>query len=153
MRAEDYMLQYRRCRVEIERCRERIQILSDNCQRVTSSWQEDKVQSSHLPDKLGELIARISDLEEDLMIQVSEAIDLMNQIEGVINLIPDPDYQRVLHKRYIACKTYEQIANDMIISERWAWELNQRALREVDKLINGYQPAELNIISDNEVNN
>lgn len=135
MNAEEYMMQYKKCRLRIERLQEQIDVLDTDCQHITSSWEGERVQSSHPPDKLGHLVARMSDLKEQMLIEVKEAFELMASIEHVIDQIDNVNYQTVLHKRYIACKKWETIGQEMHYEPRWAWELNERALREVEKLI------------------
>ena len=75
-------------------------------------------------------------IEEKLIEEVGDAATLMVDIEEVISRIDNVNYQTVLHKRYIACKKWETIGAEMHYEPRWAWELNERALIEVAKLIN-----------------
>lgn len=136
MNAEEYMMQYIKCRQKIERLSDDIAILEADSQHVTASWEGDRVQASHSPDRLGQMVAKISDMREELITSIGNAVELMNEIEAVIEQVEDVTYQTVLHKRYIACKKWEVIGEEMHYDPRWAWELNQRALAEVDKIIN-----------------
>lgn len=136
MRADTYMRKYHMCRLRIQRYREQIAELKDMSQRITPVWSSDKVQSTPHPDKMGALVARMADIEASLISEIRDALDAMNEIEGVIDRIGEVELQAVLHKRYIAMKTYERIAEEMYYSPRWVWELNQRALKEVERIIN-----------------
>lgn len=137
MTAEEYMKQYRKCRLQIKRYQDEIQELEDLAGHITSNWSSDKVQSSHPPDKLGAIVARISDLKEEQLLKIGEASEVISDILDVIDQVSDPTYQTVLSKRYVACLTWEVIGERMDYDPRWAWELNNRALREVEALING----------------
>lgn len=135
MNAEKYMRQYQECRKRISRLEERIQILDDLMSHITPEMNSDRVQSSHPPDKLGELVARKSDLMNEIAGEISTALDLMNEIEDVINRVEPVGYQIILQKRYIKCETWEQIAREVCYDPSWVWELHRRALKEVEKLI------------------
>ena len=135
MTAEEYMKQYRKCRLQILRYKEALQELEDLAGHITSNWSSDKVQSSHPPDKLGAIVARISDLEEKQLLKVAEASEVIDSISDVIDQVSDPIYQMVLSKRYVACLTWETIGAKMHYDPRWVWELNRRALREVERII------------------
>lgn len=135
MNAEKYMRQYQECRKRISRLEERIQILDDLMSHITPEMNSDRVQSSHPPDKLGELVARKSDLMNEIAGEISTALDLMNEIEDVINRVEPVGYQIILQKRYIRCETWEHIAEDLCYSPQWICILHRRALKEVEKLI------------------
>lgn len=137
MTAEEYMKQYRRCRLQIKRYQGEIQELEDLAGHITSNWSSDKVQSSHPPDKLGAIVARISDLKDEQLAKIGEAAEVIDEILQVIDKVSDPTYQTVLSKRYVACLTWEAIGAHMDYDPRWVWELNLRALKEVEVIING----------------
>ena len=135
MTAEEYMKQYRRCRLQIKRYQDEIQELEDLAGHITSNWSSDKVQSSHPPDKLGAIVARISDLKDEQLGKIAEASEVISDILQVIDRVSDPTYQTVLSKRYVACLTWEAIGAHMDYDPRWVWELNLRALKEVEVII------------------
>ena len=135
MNAEEYMKQYQECRKRIARLEDKIQSITDLMSHVTPEMSSDRVQSSHPPDKLGELVARKSDLIDDVMAEITNAFTLMNEIECVIEQVSPAEYQLVLQKRYIGCKTWETIGREMHYDGRWVWELNRRALKVVETII------------------
>ena len=135
MNAEKYLKQYQECRKRIARLEEKIQILDDLASHITPEMSSDRVQSSHPPDKLGEIVAKKSDLINEVMAEISDALTLLNEIEQVINSVEPVGYQLILQKRYIACETWERIAEELCYSPQWICVLHRRALKEVEKLI------------------
>lgn len=138
MRAKQYLQQYRRCKKRLRRLQEQIAELNDLVDGLSAPQVDgDRVQSSHDPDRMGEVIARKSDLEEELMVEIGNTLDMLNEIEATINAIKNVDYQTLLQKRYIRLETWEVIAEDMHYTSRWLFTMHGRALIEVEKLING----------------
>ena len=135
MNAEEYMKQYQKCCRRIARYEDEIQSINDLVSHITPEMSSDRVQSSHPPDKLGELVARKSDLMDEAEAEIRNAFNLMEEIEGVIEQVSPAEYQLVLQKRYIGCKTWETIGHEMHYAPQWAWELNRRALKVVETII------------------
>lgn len=104
----------------------------------TSSWpSSDRVQSSHDPDKIGALTARVSDKEAELMLLIDDAAESMAEIIDVIDAVEGADVQTVLEKKYIRDEKFAIIAEEMDFSERWIHELHDRGLRQVDRILDG----------------
>lgn len=96
---------------------------------------EERVQTSHDPDKIGAMIAQIADLEADLMLAKADALEIMVEVDSVINKVSDPLYQLLLHDRYIRLHTWAVIAKDMHYSYTGILAVHKRALAEIEKLI------------------
>ena len=135
MSALEFLKQYRVCMVRIRKLEGQIQELDDLMSHITPEMSSDRVQSSHPPDKLGQLVAKKVDLVTQLMGEIDEAIEVMNEIEEVINKVEPVGYQMILQKKYIEGKTWEQVAREVCYSSQWIWILHRRALAEVDKIL------------------
>ena len=151
------MMQYKQCRAEIARLDELIQEQDDLCSGLSSpQLDSERVQSSHNPDRMGEVIAKKSDLQDRRMDEVMAAIDTMNQITDIINAIGNVDHQRLLWIRYIEkyrnpndpefgsmtederaarMTPWEVIADEMHYSSRWILIMHGRALQEVERIM------------------
>lgn len=55
------------------------------------------------------------------------------KIEETIYKLSNADYAEVLRRRYIRMQTFETIAEEMYMTERWVYTLHGRALQEVGK--------------------
>ena len=136
-RARAFLRRYQDLRKKILRLNETIDEIRALAQ-PTSSWpSSDRVQSSHDPDKIGALTARVSDKESELMLLIDEAVDSMAEIIDVINAVSGADVQLVLEKKYVKGEKFAAIAEEMNFSERWIHELHDRGLRQVDRILDG----------------
>ena len=135
MNALQFLKQYRACMIRIRKLEEQIQSIDDLMSHITPEMSSDRVQSSHPPDKLGQLVAKKVDLETQLMGEIDMALDVMNEIEAVIDRVSPVGYQMILQKKYIEGKTWEQVAEEVCYSSPWIWVLHKRALAEVDKIL------------------
>ena len=136
MRAKRFLLRYKEERKKVRRLQAQILEL-DDLFSVTQDMTNEKVQSSPKPDRIGEIIARKSDLKEELWEEIAKSMDIMEEIEGVINDVKDADLQLLLQSRYIRFMTWEKIAVQFDYSYRWVLILHGRALMEVEKIIDG----------------
>ena len=136
MRAKRFLLRYKEERKKVRRLQAQILEL-DDLFSVTQDMTSEKVQSSPKPDRIGEIIARKSDLKEELWEEIAKSMDIMEEIEGVINDVKDADLQLLLQSRYIRFMTWEKIAVQFDYSYRWVLILHGRALMEVEKIIDG----------------
>lgn len=144
MRAIKFLQRYMIERRKVNKLRERITEV-DDLFSFTQDMTSERVQSSPKQDRLGEIVAEKVDLEADLMDEVALSLEIMNEIEEVINKVQDTRQQELLQKRYIRVdeetkrqKTWERIAEEFGYSDpRWLYVLHKRALREVERLLNG----------------
>lgn len=147
MRAKEYMLQYRKCVGKIARLEQNMSRLRDQAGGLTAmQYDKDRVQTSHDPDKMGEIIAKISDLTEEYSSEKLRCIELMDEIENVISQVKSPECQMFLQKRYIELDgirlvTLEKIADSMHYSWTGINKVHRRALKEVGRIINGLSEA------------
>ena len=55
------------------------------------------------------------------------------KIEETIYKLSNADHAEVLRRRYIRMQTFETIAEEMYMTERWVYTLHGRALQDVEK--------------------
>lgn len=143
MRAKYYMLQYKWCVAKAARLKDNIERLRDQASGLTAmQYDKDRVQSSHDPDRMGEIIAKVSDLTEKYSQEILKSMELMDEIEGVISQVHGSECQTFLHLRYIELNgskmmTLERIADEMHYSWTGVNKVHRRALRQVERIING----------------
>lgn len=142
MRAKAYMMRYRREREHIDRLRDEIHQLKESMTAISIDMTAEKVQTSPQPDSIGREVARLADKEMELRKRIIHAAETMLEIDSTIDRVSCPEYQRVLHLRYIHRDTttkkfmlWREIADEMNYTERGIEKLHERALREVEKLI------------------
>lgn len=134
MDASKYLRRYRRLIVEVEHNRIKMQRLRGLCEQITVDMTREKVQSSGSKDKLGETVARLADLETETLDKVNEALDAMNDIEGLINQLDDTDQAEILQMMYIEGYNALRVANVLGCSPATVYRKREKALRNIEKL-------------------
>lgn len=103
--------------------------------KVTSTWKGDVVSGGGNQDKLGDAVARIVDLQNEVNQAIDDYIDKKKEIGAILDQVKDPDQLRVLYKRYFDGLTWEQIACDMHMTYRNVYYIHGRALQTVGRLL------------------
>lgn len=86
-------------------------------------------------DKLGDAIAKIVDLQNEINQQIDKFVDAKREVSAVLEKLQDPDHVRVLHKRYVEYKPWEQIACEMNFTYRNVCYIHGKALQAVEALL------------------
>lgn len=100
---------------------------------ISVSMNEDKVQTSQGNDILGNSVAKIIDLENEINKAIDAYVNKKEQIISQIDSIQDIMEYQVLFSRYIEFKTFEQIAVDNNYSVRQILRIHGNALVEFEK--------------------
>lgn len=135
MNPKTYLQQIRKCDKMIENKLSELESLRELCLSVTSTWKEDVVQSSGSGDKLGDAIAKIIDLQNEINEDVDRFVDLKREIMTVIDKLDDPCMIEILYKRYFKYEKWEQIAYEMNYGYQWTCKLHGKALQKVKQAI------------------
>lgn len=105
--------------------------------KITSTISEVSVTGSGSQDKLGDAVAKIVDLQEEINRRIDSFVDLKREISAVLEQVPDPDQVKVLHKRYFEYKPWEVIACEMNCTFRNVCYIHGKALQAVEALMKG----------------
>lgn len=103
-------------------------------ERVTSTTPNlsgDIVDGTKDPHKLDRYVA----LDDMIGREIDDLLRIKCELKEVICRIADLRYRTVLEKRYIGCKTWEQIAVEMNYSYMHICRLHGEALREAEAYI------------------
>lgn len=94
---------------------------------------EERVQTSPNPDKIGSAYCKIEEMEENISKLIDEYVDKKNEIISQIDSMDDEIHYDILFSRYIEKKTFEKIASDMNYSFRNITRLHGKALQAFEK--------------------
>ena len=95
---------------------------------------DERVQSSSDPDKIGSMISDILDRESELKTLVEAFLRKEKEISEQIDSMENSRQREILHWRYIECLPLEKVAvNYMEISFRHATRIHGQALIEFEK--------------------
>lgn len=132
-RAKDYFAQIRKTDRLIQRLTDTVNTLRSSLTSQSYKLKPDKVQTSGPKDTLGETIAKIMSLEDDINTRIDELVkqkaDAMRRIQNV----PDQDQQNILIARYVNGEKWEKIAVDLNFSIAQIYRIHGAALLDFIK--------------------
>ena len=103
--------------------------------KITSTISPVCVSGSGNQDKLGNAVAKIVDLQEEINRKIDMYVDLKREAIEILEQIQDPDQVQVLHKRYFENKPWERIACEMNYSYRNVLCIHGDALQAMDAVL------------------
>lgn len=103
--------------------------------RITPVLKDDVVTGSGNSDKIGNAIAKLVDMREELNRDVDKLVDKKREASALLKKLQNPLHYEVLHKRYVMFETFEQIALEIGKTYRWVCVLHGRALQAFDKIL------------------
>ena len=136
MKAKTYLREYERARKRIVEIEELIKDLEDQSTNVTQALDQERVQTSPQPDRIGLVVAKMSDLKAELEEREASAENIKQEVIRTLIQLEDPDYQKILRLRYIDCLGWGRVIEEMSYSDRAVYYIHGRALAEVEKIIN-----------------
>ena len=103
--------------------------------KITATISPVAVSGSGGQDKLGDAVAKIVDLQEEINQKIDQYVDLKREISAVLEQLDDPDQVKVLHKRYFEHEPWERIACEMKYSFRNVCYIHGKALQAVEAIL------------------
>ncbi len=83
------------------------------------------------PDRLPRAVERLAEAEEALQNQIAACLQCRAEVATAVGLVPNPQQQEVLRRRYLLGQTYAEIADAMGLVERRIFQLHRAALEQV----------------------
>ena len=127
MKAKDYLENYRRNEIAIEKLKNEITRIDARLKGGSHSYSSDKIKSSDdtLNEKLmAECLDKRNKMNNDIVMNENVRADLVLKITSM----SDYRYIDVLYKRYIECKRFELIAVEMNYDYDYVRKLHVKAL-------------------------
>lgn len=135
MTAKEYLSQYKDLNDSINAKLEQVGELRRKAQTV-SSGSSDGTHSSTPHDRIGEITARIVDLEHEINEDIDRSIDLQREIRAAIATVPEVRLRTLLEYKYINLLTLDETAVRMNYSYPQICRLHGRALQFVKMIWN-----------------
>lgn len=114
-----------------------LQELKSLVTKITATISPVCVSGSGNQDRLGDAVAKIVDMQDEINRKIDKYIALKKEISAMLEQIQDPDQVKVLHMRYFEYKSWEQIAFEMNYSYRNVCYIHGKALQAVEALLAG----------------
>lgn len=102
---------------------------------VTAQMGTEPVQSSSVSDKVGNIVAKIVDLEAEINRMIDKFIDDKQERIAIIEQVGDTLQYNILHKFYVQGKSLKEIAAEEYYSEVHIAKQHIKALEKVQKII------------------
>ena len=93
---------------------------------------DDRVQSSISGDRLSNTVAKIVDMENEVDVLVDTLVQKRNDIISKIDSMENDDYREVLTHRFVLCKSFDSIYEDIHMSRRNMFRVYDKALKEFE---------------------
>lgn len=133
--AKEYLERIKWYDVLIDSKLEELTNLNSIVTRITPVMNTTGGGSAGNQDKLGDTIARIIDLKNEIDSDVDIFVDKKREATRLLKKLENPLYFQILHKRYVLYKSFEQIAADTHYSYRNITHAHGRALQAFDKVL------------------
>lgn len=131
MTAKEYLEQYRTMQTRINVLIAEIERLRTEAESVSISL-DGLPKGSAYDDKTARLVAQMADCEHTLQEEMSDLWVRRMKIVAQLGELKNHKHQRILHLRYIDCKSWEVIAYEMGITWRHCYRLHGSALSEFE---------------------
>lgn len=136
MDAKEYLGQVQKCDTHINNMLDEMAQLKAFATKITTTLRPDAAGGSGGgQDKIGNAVAKIVALEEDITKEIDRYIDTKREVGRLIESVENPDQAKVLFKRYIKYEKWEAIALDMGFTYRNICYIHGRALQAVERLL------------------
>lgn len=135
MTADEFLKQIERADKLISNKLYEVQRLRLLAVSTTVPTDREVVQTSGVSDKVGNIVAKIIDLESEINDLIDEYVDLQRECIGVIESLENPLQYTVLHKHYVQYKSFAEIAEEEHYSYDGIMKVKRKALEQVDAIL------------------
>ena len=115
--AKQYLLSIKQLERAIRLKKEEIEELRTLASSITIKTGEEPVQTSGTSDKVGNIVAKIVDLQRELEDSASAYLDKRAECIALLDKIQDIDEREVLYRRYVQDMKWEEVGNAMGYSD------------------------------------
>ncbi len=138
MTVKEYLAQYRTLDAYINAKLEQVEhlrtlVTRTNAGRTTGGF-------NPMPyDKVGEITAKIVDLENEINSEIDKLIDLQAEIKGYTALIPNAKVRLVIDLHYINGRSFKEIARSESRDIRTIFRWHETGLNYLEKSIKNFE--------------
>jgi DNA-directed RNA polymerase specialized sigma subunit len=131
MNAKEYLSQAFWLDQRINSKLEQLESLRNLSMKVTTSYEQERVNKTKEKSPMENAIIKLLDLEREIDENIDELVDLKRKIMEIINSIESDEYRLVLEMRYLNFKTWEDISESLNYSYRQVHRIHGEALKMV----------------------
>ena len=127
-RAKAYLLRLAQCDARINAMQDKIDDLYGQAMRITPTLKQDVVSGGGSQDKIGDAVAKIVDLRNEINRQIDYYVDLQEEANALLNKLSDNVHYTILYRRYMLGDSFAVIAAEIDKGERQTYSLHGDAL-------------------------
>lgn len=131
MTEKEYLKDVRHCYLEIEAKKRQRERLLDLLTGTNIKPREVDVQTSSSGDKLGDIMARIADLDEAINREIANLCAKQRKAAEMIAELSRTEYRAIMTDYYLNAYTWEYVAEKNGYSMDWVFAMHSRALKEL----------------------
>lgn len=135
MDAREYLEEIKRQDVLINNKLAEVQQLRCLALSVTAPIGGEGVQGTKQTDRMGDTIAKIVDLENEINAEIDKFIDMKRDKIALIQQIPKQLQYDLIHNHYVQYKSLVNFAKEKNYSYAWILEVHDEALKTVQRLL------------------
>lgn len=135
MNAKEYLKQAFYLDKRINSKLEQVESLNALATKATSTLSDMPKDPNRGTSRLGDTIAKIIDLQEEINKDIDKLVDLKAEMVGTLKKIDNKELQLILEKRYLCFETWEKIAVEMSYDIRHIHRLHNLGLKETSRLL------------------
>lgn len=135
MKAKAYLQEIRKLDRKINNKQSVLKSLYDLIYKITPVTKETDVQANVAQDKLGDTIAKIVDLQNEINATIDNYVDMKIKIIKMIDKMENDELSGILIKRYVNYEAWQTIADDSGYTRQGVIKKHGKALLEFQKII------------------
>lgn len=133
MNTKKYLSQIERMDKTVQNKLSEIYQLKTLATNITVATDKERVQTSGNKDKIGDIVSKILDLENETSLLIDDYLRKKKKIINEIESMSNKNYYHVLFSKYVEYKTMDEIAEKMDYSWRQIIRIHGSALMEFEK--------------------
>jgi len=137
--AKDYLHQAYRIDQRINSKLEQVRSLRNLAEKATTTLSDTPFSGTRNFHRMEDIIAKMVDLESEINADISDLVNLKQEITAIVKKVANKEYQTILELRYLCFMRWEEISVELHLDIRWVHRLHNKALFEVDS-IRHYKP-------------
>lgn len=104
--------------------------------KITVPTDREAIQTSGVSDKVGNIGAKLADIERELDDLIDEYIDIQKECISVIEQLSDnPIHYNIIHKHYVLYKSFAEISLEENYSYDGIIKAKNKALSRIDAIL------------------
>ena len=140
MTAKEFLRSIRSDELELKILGERIEQARQEAEGIRAMQLSDMPKGGKGMDVI-DLLAEVMDLQTLYFHKVQAVLRKRKQASLILSMMDSTEQQSVLNSRYLSCKSWDEIIEDMHFDRSWVYRLHGAALQSFAKIYDREQQA------------